>query len=151
MNKILAIFFIFVLVSGCSLDQKTGLWSKTDKIKKEIKKKELSKPKELFTESRASKKEFNSEIKIKIKSKPKKISYLNSLLNNAGQIDYNGNLKKISKYKFSKIKNFAQAELNLVFDKNNIIFFEKKGTILKFNEKSKLIWKKNFIIRVKKN
>jgi len=150
-NKILAIFFIFVLVSGCSLDQKTGLWSKTDKIKKEIKKKELSKPKELFTESRASKKEFNPELKIKIKSKPKKISYLNSLLNNAGQIDYNGNLKKISKYKFSKIKNFGQAELNLVFDKNNIIFFEKKGTILKFNEKSKLIWKKNFIIRVKKN
>lgn len=56
----------------------------------------------------------------------------------------NKNLEKISRYKFSKIKHFDTFEPELVFDENSLIFFDKKGTIIKFNEKSKILWKKNF-------
>jgi hypothetical protein len=61
-----------------------------------------------------------------------------------GRFKYDGNLKKKSKFKFSKIKNFNNADHDLVFNNKNIIFFEKKGTILNFNSSSKLIWKKNY-------
>ena len=32
----------------------------------------------------------------------------------------------------------------MVFDQNNLIFFDNKGSILKFDQFSKLIWKKNY-------
>ena len=40
----------------------------------------------------------------------------------------------------------------MIFDKDNIIFFDNKGTIFKFDKKSKLVWKKNiYNKRQKKN
>ena len=64
--------------------------------------------------------------------------------NNNGRTNYNGNLKKSSRFKFSRIDNFDFTEPEIIFSKNNIIFFDNKGSILKFDEKSKLVWKKNF-------
>ena len=58
-------------------------------------------------------------------------------------INYDGDLVKSSKYKFSKIKNFNKLEPDLVFHKNGLFFFDNKGTILKFDNNSKLLWKKN--------
>ena len=55
-----------------------------------------------------------------------------------------GELKKSSRYKFSKIKNFYQFEPTISFNDKNLIFFDNKGSILYFNDKSKLIWKKNY-------
>ena len=37
-----------------------------------------------------------------------------------------------------------------MFIKNNLIFFENKGSLLKFNENSKLIWKKNYYSKSEK-
>ena len=71
--------------------------------------------------------------------------------NNNGRTNYNGNLKKSSRFKFSRIDNFDFTEPEIIFSKNNIIFFDNKGSILKFDEKSKLVWKKNFIINLRKN
>ena len=65
--------------------------------------------------------------------------------NNDGRLDYNGELKKSSRYKFSKIKNFYQYEPTISFNKNNLIFFDNKGSIIQFNDKSKLIWKKKLL------
>ena len=41
-------------------------------------------------------------------------------------------------------------EPEIVFNKNNIIFFDNKGSILKFDDTSKLIWKKNFYLKNEK-
>ena len=63
----------------------------------------------------------------------------------------NGNLKKISKFKFKKIKNFEFINPDLLIGKDNaLVFFDEKGSILKFNENSKLIWKKNHYKKKKK-
>jgi len=141
-SKILFLFSIIIFFLSCSLDKVTGIWTQKEKIEKEIEKEKIVK--EIFTEENAFKNELNANLKIKIKSKPRRGSYANPLDNNTGYVSYNGNLKSISKYKFSKIKNFNDTNPELVFDKDNIIFYEKKGTILKFNNKSKLTWKKNF-------
>ena len=145
MNKFFRILLILTFITSCSLDNKTGIWSPKEKIKKEAKKeKKLNTKKELFTEEIAFKNELNSKLLIRLKEKPRKNSLVNNLDNNIGRIKYDGNLKKKSKFKFSKIKNFNNADHDLVFNNKNIIFFEKKGTILNFNSSSKLIWKKNY-------
>ena len=73
-----------------------------------------------------------------------------NLDNNIGRTNYNGNLKSISRYKFSKIEKFDQYEPEIIINQNNIIFFDNKGTILKFDESSKLLWKKNYYTKVEK-
>ena len=150
MSKILFLL-IFFFISNCSLDKKTGLWTQDEKTELKKVKIEKTQLKELFLKEEAFIREFNPNLKIKLNFKPKN-NYLNSTDNNNSFVNYNGNLKKISKYKFKKIENFNYYELDLIFDKKNIIFFDNKGTIFKFNENSKLVWKKNlYNKRQKKN
>jgi outer membrane protein assembly factor BamB len=72
------------------------------------------------------------------------------LTTNDGLSNFNGSLKKSSKYKFSKIKNFYQFEPEVSFNGNNIIFFDNKGSILQFDNRSKLLWKKNYYSKKEK-
>ena len=67
--------------------------------------------------------EFNKDLKINIRSKINKISFKNNLLNNSGRLNFEGNLKKSSRYKFSKIKNFHQYEPEIVFSLKIILYF----------------------------
>ena len=143
MNKIFGFFLVLLIFTNCSLDSKSGLWTKNQTIKKEKNLKE-KKVIELFEESKTLEKEFNSNLKIKLNSKSKNNSFVNNFDNNNGRVNYDGELKSVSRFKYSKIKNFEQYEPDLIFDKDNIIFFDNKGSILKFNNFSKLIWKKNF-------
>jgi len=145
-NKIILFLFIFFSFSNCSLDTKSGFWTKDQKIAVE----KNIKIKELFKDEEALKKELNVSIKINLKSKLENNSFVNNLDNNNGQINYNGELKSTSRFKFSKIKNFYKFEPDIFFDKNSIVFFDNKGSILKFNESSKLIWKKNFYTKREK-
>ena len=146
MNKVLRLFLFFFLTISCSLDKKSGLWTKADKIENA---KDLVIV-ELFKEEKNFDNEFNSNIRIQLKSKLSKNSFSNNLSNNNGRVDYDGNLKTISKYKFSKIDNFNRFEPEIVFDQNNVIFFDNKGSILKFDQFSKLIWKKNYYTKSEK-
>ena len=140
MNKIFYCFIIFFFVANCSLDTKTGIWTKSEKIISENKnnKENLFKKKEIYE------KEFNADLKIRLKSNPKKNNLDKNLSNNNGVIKFNGELKKISKYKFSKIDKFDQYQPELLItNKNNLIFFNDKGTVLNFANNNKLIWKSN--------
>ena len=65
-------------------------------------------------------------------------------------LKYDGTLKKSSRYKFSKIEKFDQFEPTISFNKKNLIFFDNKGSIINFNEESKLIWKKNYYSKSEK-
>ena len=139
MNKIFQILLLFLLTSNCSLDNKTGLWSSTEKISSENENTEI-----IFKKTKIFDKEFNTNIKININDNYKKNSFVNNLSNNNGLIDFKGNIKKISKFKFSKIKqfDFYQPEL-LISNKGTLIFFDDKGTIFNFDKSNNLIWKSN--------
>ena len=65
-------------------------------------------------------------------------------------MNFNGDLKNISKFNFSKIDNFDYFEPELVFHDNSLIFFDSKGSIIKFDETSKISWKKNFYTKSEK-
>ena len=146
MNRTIVLFLIILLITNCSLDNKSGIWTKSEKIKVE-KKLIIS---ELFKKEESLSKEFNSNVKIQLKSYLSNNSFLNNLSNNNGRVNYNGNLKSLSKFKYSTIDNFDELEPEIVFEGNNIIFFDNKGSILKFDQFSKLIWKKNYYKKTEK-
>ena len=152
-NNILKILFIFFIFSGCSLDRKENsvfyLWDKENKVKEESQA-QLDKTKEIFKKKEILSKEFNPDLRIKLYSKLTNNSSKKNFDNNNGRINYNGNLKSISKYKFKKIENFYQYEPEIIFNQNNIIFFDNKGAILNFDSNSNLIWKKNYYSKVEK-
>ena len=137
---VIRIFKIIILlfVAACSLNPSSSLWTKHKKIEydKSLVSREINSKKEILN------KEINPNIKIKINyEKNKKNNDIQ--LNNNGFTRYDGSLKKISKYKYSKIKYFNQYDPEISLYKNNLIFFDNKGTILNFQENSKLLWKKN--------
>ena len=139
MYKNILFIFIFFLISQCSLDTKTGFWTKSQII--EEKKDNLE---EIFKSDAILEKEFNPNIKIKIQSPFNQNPFINNLTNNSGYINFDSDFKEISKFKFKKIKNFEYINPDLLIGKDNsLIFFDEKGAILKFDQNSNLIWKKN--------
>jgi len=150
-SRIFYIIFIIIILSGCSLKKDSKFWPTSKKIYQDgdINQKE-NKIELVFNEEQVLNKEFNESLEIKINKNDNKtaIPYYHS--NNNGSLNFDGDLKNISRYKFSKIKNFYQYEPAILFIKNNLIFFENKGSLLKFNENSKLIWKKNYYSKSEK-
>ena len=139
MKNLLKLFFIIIFINSCSFNPNSSLWTK----KKEIKKDNILNTKQIVKKQKILENEFNTSLKINISNLKIENSYLKKFTNNNGRLDYEGNLKSISRYKFSKIKNFDQYEPEIAIDKNNIIFFDNKGNILKFDNKAKLKWKQN--------
>ncbi len=146
MNKILYFSIFIVLISGCSFNKNSKFWSNSEKIKNDSN----IKYEEIFPEDEALKKEFNSNLNIRFKSKAFNNTTINNFLNNNDRLNFDGNLKKSSRYKFSKIENFDQYQPEISFFKNNVIFFDNKGSILQFNHESKLIWKRNYYSKSEK-
>ena len=145
MNKILNLFLIIIFCSGCSLNKNSKFWT-SEKIKK-IEEKKFEK---VFIDKKALSKELNANINLNFGSSSKKNILSKKNSNNDGRLNFNGSLEKSSKYKFSKIENFYQFEPVVSFNKENIIFFDDKGSILQFDKNSKLIWKKNYYLKPEK-
>jgi len=144
-SNILKILLVIVLTTSCSLNKSDKFWSKEEVTQaKQVETKEIFKKKETLNL------EFNPSLKIKLYSKLINNSFLNNLDNNNGRINYNGDLQSISRYKFKKIENLHQYEPEIIFNKDNIIFFDSKGSILNFDKDSNLIWKKNYYSKTEK-
>ena len=140
MNKKFYFFIIFLFITNCSLDTKSGIWSQSKDIVSENK----NKKEKLFKKAEIYEEEFNTDLKIRLKGDLEKKNSNKNLLNNTGIVKFNGQLKKISKYKFSKIDKFYQYQPELLITKENtLIFFNDKGTVLNFAKNNKLIWKNN--------
>jgi outer membrane protein assembly factor BamB len=138
-NNFFKYFILLILLNNCSLDTKSGIW--TDKKNITPQKNNISK---IFIKDQPLEKELNPNLKIILSSKLINNSFSNNLTNNNGRVNYDGDLKKVSKFKFSKINNFKYNEPQLIFESDNLIFFDKKGSIIKFDSKSNIIWKKNY-------
>jgi len=145
-SKILFLFLFFILLTNCSLNKNSKFWSETKNLKDE----NALNYEEIFPTDESLKKEFNSSLKLKFKSKLSNNTSANNYLNNNRRLNFDGDLKKSSRYKFSKIKNFGKYEPELIFFEKDVIFFDNKGSILKFDEKSKMIWKKNYYSKSEK-
>ncbi len=139
MSRIFSLFCLIIFLNQCSLDTKSGFWTETKKIEKE------NKVERIFKSERILEKEFNSNLNIKINSIYNQKPFINNLSNNVGYINFESNFEKISKFKFKKIKNFDFINPDLLIGNDDALtFFDEKGAILKFNNNSKLIWKKNY-------
>ena len=129
-------FFIlfFILLANCSFYE-AGFWTKEEKIVT------VEKNNKLFEKEETLENEFNPNIKIKLSLDREYSNKIN--FNNYGPSKINLTQKKISKLKFKKIDYFDQFEPELLFYKNDIILFEKNGTLVRFGSDKEIIWKVN--------
>jgi len=140
-NKLFYLLAILLFLSSCSLDTKSGLWTKSEKLDSENKNLEVK----IFEENEIYEKELNIDLKIKLRNDFKKNSFINNLSNNNGVVNFDGSIDKIKKFKFSKIDQFDNYQPELLITKNNnLIFFDDKGTVLNFSSDNELIWKNNY-------
>ena len=146
MNKIILFFIFTFLIAGCSFNKNSKFWTTSKNIPEE----KNQNYKEISIENEALEKELNSNLIIKFKGHINNNLMVRNHFNNDGRYNYDGDLKKTSRYKFSKIKNFYQFEPSIAFNNKNIVFFDNKGSILHFDYQSKLIWKKNYYSKSEK-
>lgn len=137
------LFILFFFLSNCSFDTKSGIWTEEKKIEKLAK--NVSK---ILEKKSVRKNEFNPNLIIDIEKNFSNKS--NKLLNNLAIKDFNKDVNKLSKFKFSKIENFDHFEPELIFDGKNFIFFDDKGNLIKFDDNFKIVWKKNFYSKQEK-
>ena len=129
MIKLLIIFLL--IFSSCSTFKSENL---VEKKSKEIKK--INSKKNQISQN------FNSDLEIKLTNKAG-IKSIEILGNNFGRQEIMELNYKTNKYKFKKIKNFSNFEPNIVFEKSNIFFFQKKGSIINLDFDNKIIWEIN--------
>jgi outer membrane protein assembly factor BamB len=146
-SNILKIILIFIFITNCSFNKNSKFWTKEEIIKVKVKEPKIE---EIFKKKEALNLEFNPNLKISFFSKPINKSFINNFDNNNGRINYDGSLKKVERFRFSKIDNFFDYDPIITFDRDNVIFFDNKGTILKFDADSRLVWKKNYYVKSEK-
>ena len=144
MNKLIIILITLVFLNNCSFNENSKIWNEKDKDlenKKNIKK--------VFSEENKITTEFNKDLKLKISFNNKNNKVAENQ-NNFGPQDYNGKLKKIGNFKFSKFGETDNFNYKPIFLSNGIIFFDRKGSILRYNKKQKIVWKKNHYSKAEK-
>ena len=144
MNRLIIIILSILLLNQCSLNENSSLWSDKEKdidIKANIKK--------VFLEDKKNVTEFNQDLKLDL-TKIKTNNLIVDNKNNYGAQDYSGIINKIGNYKFSKLKDINQLNFKPIFLKNGLIFFDKKGSIIRYDDKQKVLWKKNYYSKAEK-
>ena len=139
MNKVLTFILILLFLNNCSsknddvelVEKKTNLKTKIDSSKI------------FLTKQVKEEAEFNSNIKI-IVSNNKFNKKFKTNNNNTGETNYEGILKKIGNYKFSKFDDFKYIETHPIIHNDNLIFSDNKGSIIYYDKNQNIIWKKNF-------
>jgi outer membrane protein assembly factor BamB len=142
--RVIILIISLILLNHCSLNENSRIWKdkeKNFKSEKNIKK--------VFSEEKKISSEFNQELKLDL-TKIKTNSRIIDNKNNYGAQKYGGLLKKIGTYKFGKFEEINQLNLKPVFLENGLIFFDKKGSIIRYNNNKKILWKKNHYSKAEK-
>ena len=145
MNKILILFATLVLISCCSFDNKSGIW--TEELEKRKKALKQDKYDSVFKESEISSNEVFNQKKIKITLNDTNTiqnwleEYYNSS-NNEGNVNLDIKQILIHKKKLDDlfVKNNNKKK-NLLVYKDNVISSDNKGNIYIYSPSQK---KKNF-------
>jgi outer membrane protein assembly factor BamB len=136
-NRIIILIIALTFLNQCSLNENSRIWK--DKEKKLEAQKNIKK---VFLEDKKITTEFNQELKLDLSI----IKFNNKIIddkNNYGSQNYEGLINKIGNYKFSKFEDINQLNFKPIFLEDGLIFFDKKGSIIRYNDKTKVLWKKN--------
>ena len=144
MNKIVILIIALFILNNCSLNENSRIWKEKDKkIQAQVNtKKILEKEKKIIVE-------FNPKLKIDLS----RIVINNKTIdnqNNLGSQSYNGSLTKVGIFKFSKLKDIDQLNFKPLFLNDSLIFFENKGSLIRYDENQKILWKNNYYSKSEK-
>jgi len=131
-------FYFILLLSllECSLNPNSKFWTEEKKILVD-----KSTTTILLSEKKKSLNEFNQNFKITL---PKNLNVAsNYKMNNDGFTNFDVNLEKMSKFSFKTISQFSNFEPEILLDKNHLYYFDSNGSIVKFDNYSNVIWRKN--------
>jgi len=157
--KYFAIFFVFTLIIGCSFDDKTGIWSGSEKEKRRISDLETEQKSKLeVIKVYSSKDDFSEEI-----SSTKKVVLTNPIKNmswemqgmnfqnSLGNLYFSGINKTFIKKKAGKNKfKISKIISSPVIFNDNIILSDDTGSIFSINQRGKINWKKNIYKKIYK-
>jgi len=136
-NRIIILIIALIFLNQCSLNENSRIWK--DKENKLEAQKNIKK---VFLEDKKITTEFNQELKLDLSI----IKFNNKITdneNNYGSQNYEGLIDKIGNYKFSKFEDINQLNFKPIFLDDGLIFFDKKGSIIRYNDKTKVLWKQN--------
>ena len=144
MNRLIVFIISIFFLTQCSVSEKINPWKGKEKKIEKVKKKTrvLSDDKKIITE-------FNQNLKLDltdIKTSNKTVDNRN----NFGIQDYEGLINKIGNYKFAKLENINQLNFKPIFLNDGLIYFDKKGTIIRYDDNQKILWKKNYYSKAEK-
>ena len=137
MNKLIIILIAFIFLNNCSFNEDSKIWKNKDQ--------DLSQDqniKQIFADEKTTVKEFNKVLKLDL-SNLKTNNKINDNKNNLSSQTYGGNLNKIGNYKFSKFEEINTINFEPLFLSDGIIFFDKKGSIIRYDNNKKVLWKQN--------
>ncbi len=143
MIRIFIIFLISIILTSCSLNENSRIWNKKENNKTD------ENIKIIFDKKKISYQELNPNIILNLS----KVNIQDKILdnkNNFGKQNYIGKLKKFKNFKFSKLNYENEIDLKPLFLKDGIIFFDSKGSVIRFNNNQKIIWKKNYYSKFEK-
>lgn len=143
MNRLIILLLSLFLLNNCSLNENSKIWKEKEQ---NLENKNIEK---VFLDKKIITSEFNQELKLdlsKVQSNNKTIDNQN----NYGSQSYDGLINKIGNYKFSKLENINQLNFKPIFLDDGLIFFDKKGSIVKYNSSQKVVWKKNYYLKSEK-
>ena len=143
MIRLLLLIFTLFFLSNCSLKEGSGLWNKKEKIE------DQKKVKKLFSKEKKKITEFNPELKLDTSEIIFNVD-INENQNNSCAESYKGLNEKINTFKFSTIKDTNQLNYKPIFLYDGLIFFDNKGTIIRYDANGKVIWKKNIYSKPEK-
>ena len=136
MNKLIVLLTTLIFLNNCSFNENSRIWNDEEKLKQSENKKKI------FVEEKKIISEFNSNVKLDLSEISETNTMFNNL-NNFGSQTYEGELYSVGKYKFSKRDDETLFNFKPVFLPDGIIFFDKKGTIIRYDLNQKVIWKQN--------
>jgi outer membrane protein assembly factor BamB len=152
--KLFLILIFFLSLSGCSFDDKSGIWNNSNDIDKDNKDevfkdfKKLTSSKISFNKIIAIDKKFKFEVNEPFENKSWPDVFYN-INNNVENFKFD-NSKRI----ISKTKKLTKYKINnyILYDNNNLIFSDQRGNVITYSIKKKIITSKiNFYKKKFKN
>lgn len=143
MNRLLIFIISLFFLNNCSLNENSRIWkNKKDNSTNPKNIKKIFSEKKIITQ-------FNQELKLDLAN----VKINNKIVdnqNNYGFQDYSGSIDKVGNYKFSKLDDVNELNFKPVFLNDGLIFFDKKGSIIRYDNNQKVLWKKNHYSKLEK-
>ena len=147
MNKTFILILAILFLNHCSFNENSKIWKGKNKNKNFEDKENVKK---LFEEEKVISTEFNPQFKINFTTINNNNNKVINDRNDYGVQNYKGLLQKDESYSFSKLQNINQLDYKPIFLSDGIIFFDKKGTIFRYTNDKKIVWKNNFYTKSEK-